>query len=209
MDYRPPAPSAVSGCCIPPAIAQSRSGPPATSTVTTSTNGLRSSFFFHSAALFHVASAVFFPRVPKNSLAKAAAPSSWMNDVGSIDRCRTLTGLLTCQYRLSAARIETASSTLNFSDNTRSIADTCSSSFRASQHAQRATGPPPLSARAEVNVAAGRRASRAERRCEHYRPMSCSRLRMAPWIRLSILPSTRSHRSPAVRFRSASAWIIE
>ena len=38
MDYRPPAPgacnpapSAVSGCCIPPAIAQSRSGPPATS----------------------------------------------------------------------------------------------------------------------------------------------------------------------------------
>ena len=29
------------------------------------------------------------------------------------------------------------------------------------------------------------------------------------WIRLSILPSTRSHRSPAFRFRSASAWIIE
>ena len=29
------------------------------------------------------------------------------------------------------------------------------------------------------------------------------------WIRLSILPATRSHRSPAFRFRSASAWIIE
>ena len=29
------------------------------------------------------------------------------------------------------------------------------------------------------------------------------------WIKLSILPSTRSNRSPAFRFRSASAWIIE
>ena len=29
------------------------------------------------------------------------------------------------------------------------------------------------------------------------------------WIRLSILPSTRSHRSPAFRFCSASAWINE
>ena len=50
-----------------------------------------------------------------------AVPSNWMNDGGSIDRCRTLTGLLTCKCRLSAARIETASSTLNFSDNTRPI----------------------------------------------------------------------------------------
>ena len=29
------------------------------------------------------------------------------------------------------------------------------------------------------------------------------------WIRLSILPATRSHRSPAFRFCSASAWINE
>ena len=44
--------------------------------------------------------------------------------------------------------------------------------------------------------------------CENYQPRSGpDRLRSRwLWIRLSILPSTRSHRSPAFRFCSASAW---
>ena len=40
----------------------------------------------------------------------------------------------------------------------------------------------------------------------NYRSRSC-RLRIAPWIRLSIRPSTRSGRSPSFRFCSASEWI--
>ena len=39
---------------------------------------------------------------------------------------------------------------------------------------------------------------------EDYRLKSPPRLRTRPWIRLSIRPSTRSHRSPAFRFCSAS-----
>ena len=34
--------------------------------------------------------------------------------------------------------------------------------------------------------------------------MSCDRLRILPWIRLSIRPSTRFGRSPSFRFCSAS-----
>ena len=84
----------------------------------------------HSAALFHVASAVFFPRVPKNSLAKAAAglsrichaaaaPSSWMNDVGSIDRCRTLTDFLTLDD--GSEEGEYVASAMRFADQPRRV----------------------------------------------------------------------------------------
>ena len=40
--------------------------------------------------------------------------------------------------------------------------------------------------------------------CENYRSMSCPRLRILFWIRLSMRPSTRSGRSPSFRFCSAS-----